>query len=157
MTELQEKGIQASDFCTLDEDAYKALIVLTGAVIRKGTTKQKNALIATLQKSRRTETGDASSGFGSREINVSQRESHSEPNRPAATELARYTMALEEHGVKEGFKPDYRYQIVNNDPLTFKATLYFKGFTFEGSAKTKKIAKHLASKDACVFLKIELI
>ena len=159
---LQNESITLPEFGALDGDVdpYKAIVVLTGAIIRKGTPKQKALLISSLQNSKQAtplEIGTAPSTVDTGVVNPLREWMPPQANGVAAAEIARYTMAIGEYAVREGIEAKYNYQQMSHDPPVFKVTLHVKGFTFEGKAKTKKTAKHVASKDACEFLKIKLI
>ena len=163
---LQARGISTSEFGDLDgkQDAYRALSSLTGAVVRKGNREQKALLISTLRDT--TSMGSSSDVQDiSRPSSVLTTDAGNDTNHWGAStieemtnaELAPYTMALKEHGDESSITPVYHTQTVSLYPPLFKATVAFKGFTFEGKAKTKKQARHYAAKEACKYLEIKIL
>lgn len=71
-------------------------------------------------------------------------------------ELPRYTMTLKERGDVDGFEPEYDISTLSLIPPRFKAVICLGKSSYEGQASTKKRAKHLASKNACLSLGISL-
>ena len=69
-------------------------------------------------------------------------------------QLAYYSMALKEHGDTIGREPRYDIEPSLVHPSQFRARVAVNGSSFEGEASTKKQAKHLASKEACLALGI---
>ncbi len=68
---------------------------------------------------------------------------------PATAISARYTTILKELGDENGVAPKYGVETMSLDPPMFKVTVSFRDITFEGTARTKKEAKHQASRQAC--------
>jgi len=160
---LQARGISISEVGGLngEQDAYRALLSLTGAVVRKGNREQKALLISILRN-----TASMGPSAGPRGISSPSSvagtdaggEAHrwwSSTTKPVTNaEIAPYTMALKEH--ESSVAPGYHTQTLSLHPPSFKATVTFKGFTFEGTAMTKKQARHYAAKEACEFLNIKI-
>jgi hypothetical protein len=162
---LQARGISTSEFGTLngEQDAYRALLSLTGAVVRKGNREQKALLISTLRNA--ASAGSSASPRGiSRPSSVAANDIGNEGQRwwssttPRATnaEIAPYAMALKEFGDASSAAAVYHSQRLSLDPPLFRATVTFRGFTFEGKANTKKQARHYAAKEACEYLGIKI-
>lgn len=69
------------------------------------------------------------------------------PPRPRATnDVAQYTSLLKEKGDTEGVVPQHAETMVQETPPVWKATAKYKGFIGEAEGKSKKEARHLASK-----------
>ena len=143
---LQAQGISTSDFGGLDGeiDAYRALLSLTGAIVRKGNREQKALLISTLR-----DTAFVDSLANLRHISATTKG-------VTNAEIAPYSMALKEDGDKSSVAPVYHTQTLSLDPPLLKATVTFKGLTFEGRGRTKKQARHFAAKEACEYLEIKI-
>ncbi len=162
---LQARGISVSEFGALngEQDAYRALLSLTGAVVRKGNREQKALLISTLRNTASMRPSAGPRGISS-PTSVADTDAGGEAHRwwssttkPVTNaEIAPYTMALKEHGDESSGTPDYHTQTLSLHPPSFKAIVTFKGLTFEGKAKTKKQARHYAAKKACEFLNIKI-
>jgi dsRNA-specific ribonuclease len=69
---------------------------------------------------------------------------------PGSDNDEQYTTALKEHGDRIKTKPDYFIpsQIIKNGTPHFVATVQFRGVIGRGWGRTKRAAKHRASKDA---------
>jgi hypothetical protein len=67
-------------------------------------------------------------------------------------DISRYTAALKEHGDQIGVIPAYDYKPISLEPTLFRATLVFQQINVTGDGKTKKLARHRASKEACIQL-----
>jgi len=162
---LQARGISISEVGGLngEQDAYRALLSLTGAVVRKGNREQKALLISTLRNTASMRPSAGPRGISS-PTSVADTDAGGEAHRwwssttkPVTNaEIAPYTMALKEHGDESSGTPDYHTQTLSLHPPSFKAIVTFKGLTFEGKAKTKKQARHYAAKKACEFLNIKI-
>ena len=139
-------------------EAYCATLTGIGAIVRKGSREQKTALLHTLRQhaassecqDRRSAGADAGqNGWWSPHHTFASSESL-----PIAN-LGQYSVALKENGDQHGFVPEYAVQGVSTSPPQFKAVVSFKGFSFEGVARNKKQARHLAAREACNYLKIQ--
>ncbi|KAK0888237.1 hypothetical protein LTR02_016499 [Friedmanniomyces endolithicus] len=71
-------------------------------------------------------------------------------------EIARYSTAWYEYGERTGHKPLYDIPCVTLNPPLFRATLCIEGQSFDDTAANKKLAKHLASQQACQSLGIRI-
>ena len=70
---------------------------------------------------------------------------------------SRYTAALKEHGDQIGVLPDYDYEQISVVPPSFRARVVFKEINATGEGKTKKLARHRASKEAWILLGLPLL
>ena len=130
-----------------------------GAIVRKGSRDQKAALLLTLrQHAAPSESQDQGLGLA----DASRGDWWSPPVQPSASNeklpassLGQYAVVLKEHGDQHGFVPEYVIQNVSTSPPKFKAIVLFQGFSFEGIARSKKQARHLAARDACNYLQIQ--
>jgi hypothetical protein len=68
-----------------------------------------------------------------------------------------YTTALKEHGDQIGVLPGYDYERISFVPPSFRARVVFKEIKVTGEGKTKKQAKHQASKEAWILLGLPLL
>lgn len=64
-------------------------------------------------------------------------------------QVAHYSMALKEYGDKVGREPRYVVERSPTHPSFFKARVHMDESHYEGMARTKKQAQHLASRAAC--------
>ncbi|CAD0056142.1 unnamed protein product [Aureobasidium pullulans] len=64
-------------------------------------------------------------------------------------EMAKYTMALKEHGDRIDAQPSYRTIIISQYPPRFKSVVSLEGIEENGESRTKKDAKHIASRKMC--------
>ena len=69
---------------------------------------------------------------------------------------AKYTMVLGEHGDRIDTQPSYRTIMVSQYPPRFKSVVSFEGTEENGESRTKKDAKHIASRKMCERLAIHL-
>lgn len=74
----------------------------------------------------------------------------------ADVNIALYTMVLKEFGDSSGDEPSYSSVQHSLDPPNFEVTVSVQGRVFEGRARTKKQAKHLASQKACQSLGLSI-
>lgn len=65
------------------------------------------------------------------------------------TQMAHYSMALKEYGDMVGREASYSIVPSPTYPASFLAYVTMNGSRYEGSARTKKQAKHFASRAAC--------
>lgn len=70
---------------------------------------------------------------------------------------SRYTAALKEHGDQTGVLPGYDYERISFTPPSFRARVVFKEINATGEGKTKKLARHQASKEAWILLGLPLL
>lgn len=74
-----------------------------------------------------------------------------------ATNKALYTMTLKEHGDSLRVLPSYEQESDKQAPPTFKVTVTFQNITATGSGRTKKEAKHEASRNMCSMLGLKVL
>ena len=79
------------------------------------------------------------------------------PQSEDAGDISRYTTALKEHGDKVEVLPSYDYERISLMPPSFKARVVFKDINAAGEGKTKKLARHRASKEAWILLGLPLL
>ncbi len=163
---LRSQNIQALNLNHLqdDQDPYQALLALAGAIVRVGTREEKVKLMATLRepvvhnRSTNPQKADALSSKPCPDSWSGSKVKASFSNETLSkAELAPYSIALKEHGDKCNVLPEYTVQALSLYPPKFRAIVSFKDYTFEGSARTKKQAKHCAAKEACAYLDVKVI
>jgi len=67
-------------------------------------------------------------------------------------EVSRYTGALKEHGDQIGVIPVYGSETISSVPPLFRASVVFQQINVTADGRTKRLAKHRASKEACTRL-----
>lgn len=63
--------------------------------------------------------------------------------------MAKYTTALKEHGDRNDVRPLYKYVTISQVPPWHKSIVSFRGTEENGESRTRKDAKHIASKKMC--------
>lgn len=71
---------------------------------------------------------------------------------PQGEDISQYTTALKEHGDRIEVLPSYDYERISLMPPSFRARVVFKEINATGEGKTKKLARHRASKEAWILL-----
>lgn len=163
---LQNQGItssetgQGSPQC----DPHPTLLALVGMIIRTGNEDEKRTVISILR--RRPETATVDERQKAEVPKPKQREKRikgfprdDEPRKVALASAnnAQYTMTLKELGDESGVSPQYSLETLSLDPPMFKATVSFRDTTVHSTARTKKEAKHQASRQACEQLGLKVI
>jgi hypothetical protein len=123
-----------------------------GSVIR--TNSQNNAP-ETGNLGRPDERGVEISGQQTVQTGPEQETQHLNNHAPQGEEtgdISQYTAALKEHSDRIGVPPVYDYERISLVPPSFKARVVFKEINVTGEGKTKKLAKHRASKEAWLLL-----
>jgi len=140
-----------------DKDYRACFLSLIGRIVRRGSAKEKRSLLATLRKFQNI--APQTSGFQQKTYaqDIPTDARNLMETRSAVSATSRFTGLLKEHGDQIGVTPQYRSQTVSLEPPLFKEILNFQGFTFEGQGRSKKQAKHQASKEACEFLGLQAI
>ena len=184
LTTLRAQGIARPDYiiasrCTATsqtEASRMTLLTLIGNIVRTGRRGEKSALLACLRRSSRSRGVDppsdsqehphTSTSNGRAEASPQEgmwpgRPAFSSPTPPAEQdglpeEMAKYTMALKEHGDRIDTQPSYRTIMVSQYPPRFKSVVSFEGTEENGESRTKKDAKHIASRKMCERLAIHL-
>jgi hypothetical protein len=177
LTTLQAQGIARSDYMIASrrtatsqtEASRMALLTLIGNIVRTGRRGERSALLACLRRSRgvdplsgsqehpHTSTSNGRAEPPPQEGMWSGRPALSREQRPTPPteqdgppeEMAKYTMALKEHGDRIDAQPSYRTIIISQYPPRFKSVVSFEGIEENGESRTKKDAKHIASKKIC--------
>ena len=142
-------------------DAYRAMVTCVGAVVRKGNGAEKATLLAALRELSNTGVSSGHQKNSSSTPNIIPDDWTGERLRKSASDrslsgnpLGRYSVALREHCDQHDFVPEYTVQAVSIYPPKYKAIVTFNDFSFEGTARNKKQARHQAAREACNFLKI---
>jgi hypothetical protein len=163
---LQAQGITSSEhgLGSAQQDPHPRLLALVGMIMRNGKEKEKRTTISILRRHPEASTID---GRHKAEVpkpkerenrtKVFPRDDKSRKVTPASTKNAQYTMVLKELGDESGEAPRYSLETWSLDPPMFKATLSFQDITFESTARTKKEAKHQASRKACEHLGLKVV
>ncbi|TIA47110.1 hypothetical protein D6C77_10344 [Aureobasidium pullulans] len=181
---LQSQGIARPDnilasrrTATSQTEASRvALLALVGNIVRTGRRGERGTLLACLRGNR----GVDPSSDSQEHLHTSTTNGRAEPppqegiwpSRPAIPreqrpttlteqdesleEMAKYTMALKEHGDRMGKKPFDKSSTKSLNPPWFKWFLSFEGLEEYGEARSKREAKHIASKKMCERLGIRL-
>jgi hypothetical protein len=174
---LQSQGIDRPDniiasrrtAASQTEASCMALLTLVGDIVRTGRRGERGTLLAYLRRNRGV---DPSSDHQER-LHTSTQNGRAEPppqegmwpsrpaipgeQRPATLteqdespeEMAKYTMALKEHGDRIVQKPLNKYSNESLNPPRVKCFVSFGGLEEHGEARTRKEAKHIASKKIC--------
>ncbi|KAH0344600.1 hypothetical protein KCU83_g8163, partial [Aureobasidium melanogenum] len=181
LTTLRAQGIARPDYiiasrCTATsqtEASRMTLLTLIGNIVRTGRRGESSALLACLRRSRgvdpssdsqehpHTSTSNGRAEPSPQEGIWPERPALSSPTPPAEQdglprEMAKYTMALKEHGDHIDAQPSYRTIMVSQYPPRFKSVVSFEGTEESGESRTKKDAKHIASRKMCERLAIRL-
>lgn len=124
-----------------------------GKIIRTGTPTQKRGLFTTLGGKSPLRAEDLDHEPPVIEMPVpSLKRTFDE-----LEDIARYTMALHELATQCSTLLVYEYaQKALFQPL-FLCTVTFRGVTYEGEARNKKTAKHIASRNACEAVGLRVI
>lgn len=83
-------------------------------------------------------------------------ETNSESKHHDHHDLPMYTSRLNEKGQESGQAPQRTVSTISLDPPRFKVTILFGACHGMGIGRTKKVAGHLAAKQICDQLKIEI-
>ncbi|TIA28067.1 hypothetical protein D6C78_10921 [Aureobasidium pullulans] len=182
LTSLQAQGIARPDYIvasrrtatTQTEASRMALFTLIGTIVRTGRRGERSALLACLRRNRRA----GSSSDPHEHLHTSTANGRAEPqpqegmgpSRPAGPgeqrptppneqdgpleEMAKYTMALKEHGDRIDAQPSYKTITISQYPSRFMSVVSFGGSEENGESRTKRDAKHIASKKMCERLAI---
>lgn len=129
---LHSKGVvEQHDLDRVGGGHCEALLYRIGMTSREGSTDRKRLLRRAIRKYMK---GD----------NVG-RQRHT----PASgfPDIARYTSELKEYGDHNDVAPQYTPEILSTEPPLYRCRVALKGVTGEGMSRTKREARHLASKD----------
>jgi len=184
LTTLQAQGIARPDYIIASrraatsqtEVSRMALLTLIGNIVRTGRRGEKSALLACLRRSSRSRGVDPSSdsqGHPRTSTSNGRAEPFPQegmwPGRPALSsptppaeqdglpeEVAKYTMALKEHGDRIDAQPSYRTNMISQNPPRFMSIVSFEGSEENGESRNKRDAKHIASRKMCERLSIQI-
>lgn len=77
------------------------------------------------------------------------------PPGSGSIEIFRYSMALNEHCERVGEIMRCEEECLRAYPPSFRAEVHIQGFSFSGTASSKKMARHHACRQACVEMNIK--
>ena len=103
------------------------------------------------------ERGVEISGQQTVQTGLEQEVEHLDNHAPQGEDISQYTTALKEHGDQVGALPEYHYERISLMPPSFRARVVFKEINATGEGKTKKQARHQASKEAWILLGLPLL
>ena len=155
---LQAQGITSSEngLGSAQNEPHPRLLALVGMIIRTGNEKEKRTMISILRRHPEASTSKARQKAEvvkpkerEERSKVLPRSDESRKVTPASANSARYTMILKELGDESGVAPKYSLETLSLEPPMFKATVTFRDLTTASTARTKKEAKHQASRQAC--------
>ena len=144
------------------ESPYRTLLTLIGKTYRLRSEETWEKVTSVLKECR-NEPEPISSREQRQErpsVDASTLPTHLNHQATARTdvqELPRYTMALKEHCERHGEIFRYEEELLRFYPASFKVTVRTQGLSFEGTASSKKLARHLASEAACMEMRIGVI
>ncbi|KAG9511546.1 hypothetical protein KCV07_g10099, partial [Aureobasidium melanogenum] len=183
LTSLQAQGIARPDCATAvrhptiaqTEASRITLLTLIGNIVRSGGRSERRALLTCLRGSEEAdppyhhqETSSILTSFRQAEllpqegrrsdtlaISTEQHSTSTTEQDGQVKEMAKYTMALKEHGDRISAQPSYKTTTISQCPPWFKSVVAFKGFEENGESRTKKDAKHAASRKMCERMRIQ--
>ena len=134
-------------------DSRTRLLILVGGIVHEGSARAKHQMLETVRTFCQAQAGR------DRTRSSSASRSH-EADFPATSGTTinpgRYSMAVNNHGMKIGVKPLYSVEPVSSDPSLWKTVLSFKGRAFQGTAANAKLAQHEAARQACSFFHLQV-
>ncbi|THZ14365.1 hypothetical protein D6C89_10170 [Aureobasidium pullulans] len=177
LTTLQAQGIARPDYIIASrrtatsqtEASRMTLLTLIGNIVRTGRRGERSALLACLRRTRGVDPPNDPREHPDTSISNGRAEPPPQkgmwPGRPALSreqrptppteqdgppeEMAKFTMALKEHGDCIDAQPSYRNIMISQYPPRFKSVVSFEGTEENGESRTKKDAKHIASRKMC--------
>lgn len=165
LTQLRAEGLESIlplIETNLEHDPYRLMMFSIGAVVRKGDRGQKAVLLAVLRQQGAPEASDLArpqAEDAHSEANARKRsrkvEGFVDGHSVSSMDLGRYATALKEYSDKHGSEAIYRVDELSRIPPRFQATVVVDGSTYQGTARTKKLARHEAARVACLEMKIE--
>jgi Double-stranded RNA binding motif len=151
---LSEHGLGSAQ-----HDPHPRFLALVGMVMRTGSEKDKRTMVSILRRQSKASTNNGRQNAnvpkpkeGEGRTKVFPGGDKSSNGTPASANSGQYTMILKELGDESGVAPNYSLETLSLDPPMFKAVVSFRDTTFESTARTKKEAKHQASRQACEHL-----
>jgi len=160
---LRTFGLQSPQSKPIDckQTTHVAFLSLMGSIVRHGSESEQRAIKeaicgkesakAFLQYSGYEPSSNIEHHDGNQDVTPNPH-----PVEPDMRDIAHYTMVLKERGDLLGVSPSYIEESNNVFPPTFKVTVRFQDITSVGLGRTKRQAKHEASKAACQILGLNL-
>lgn len=142
------------------ETPYKALLTLIGETYRLRNKEIWNRVTSALEECQNGPQPTSGSMVRQQGLSVDGTRRPTLPNQLATAEadmnnLPRYTSMLKEHCERHGEQVQYQEEQLPLYPHCFKVTVRAQGLSFEGIGSSKKVARHLASKEACIGMHIK--
>lgn len=139
---------------------YKDLMHIIGQKCGEGAEGEWTTIASTMQRyldpSQAEPDGEPSMNTPSHlSTNTAMPDGGGVTNVSPASDLFTYSMALKEHCDQQGEMMRYNEKCLRAYPPYFKATVHIQGLSFDGNGSSKKMARHHASREACVALHIE--
>jgi len=155
LEQLGEARVALANSATPEENdsGYEQLMSTIGATIRSGTPEQKEIVLGILRQAYSPQS------LSPKPVSATPAPlSHSTKVTPGkvtpTADLGSFATALKEHGDQIGQQPTYVYQKLSQIPSQVKCIVTFQDFTFEAVAPNRKVARHLAARDACKYLSV---
>lgn len=136
-------------------DDYKTVLTLIGTIMRSGGRKERRTMLSSLHEfggaapQLRARAGGGTEAWARAEQTPFSGTTRSVHGAFSVAGLAKYTIALKEHGDLVGAQPSYTVAMESLDPPSFRAVVSFEGLKYDGTARTKKDARHLAAAKMC--------
>ena len=137
-----------------ERTTHMQFLSLMGSIVRQGSESEQLALKKAICGKRSVEAfseySDHKAWINVPHHNGNQAVNSSPcPTESDAPEIALYSMTLKEQGDILRVTPSYTEETISLYPPNFKVTVKFQHITSVGMGRTKKLAKHEASKRAC--------
>jgi hypothetical protein len=147
MQTLREQG--TSDRLPLGDNAFGQYVTTLGALLLSDNDGSDADIELLLSGERGGATESVPLSQGLRDTHFPPTSNQSQDLGVANTEIPRFTMALKEYGDISGNLPLYQIHQMSMVPPLFRAQVTVRGRDFSETASTKRLAKHLASRQAC--------
>jgi hypothetical protein len=143
---------------------FRTLVTQLGAIYDTGDAQTRRSaariIVHRVQDGRRPDTSEATQPSGSSRASTprapdSPRTPMGSPSR-VDIELPRYTTALKEYSDCSDSSVEWKGEQISVSPLCWKMTAVVDEVEFSATAGNKKLAKHLASQQACESLAVEV-
>ncbi len=161
---LRTFGLESPQSKSIDREqsTHMDFLRFIGLIVRQGLESEQCAIKTAIFRER---SGKALSQNSNYEASLNAKHHHgnqnvtpnAHPTESNAPDIALYTMALKERGDLLGVVPAYIEETLKLSPPTFKVTVKFQDITSQGFGRTKRLAKHEASKNACEFLGLKVL
>lgn len=143
---------------------FRTLVTTLGAIYDTGDAQIRRSAVRIIghrvHDRRRQDTSEATQPSGGSRTSTPQ--APDSPRTPTGSpsrqdiELPRYTTALKEYSDCSNSSVEWKDEQISVTPLCWKMTAVVDGIEFSATAGNKKLAKHLASKQACESLAVEV-